>query len=116
MCMPHQMPTYFIGVIQLVIWMTLGGFKFRPSTDGDGQATRQDRGRNRQAVKACTVRWNTPGARVVRQRELGQRVGDGKFTEPRVRRQLVAKTDPVVEGPERHYEPPAGRGDLGDRD
>src|SRR2546427_8883511 len=34
MCMPHQMPTYFIGLIQLVFSMTLGGLRFRPSTDG----------------------------------------------------------------------------------
>src|SRR5207247_11031935 len=34
MCMPHQMPTYFIGLIQLVLWMTLGGLRLRPSTDG----------------------------------------------------------------------------------
>src|SRR5213076_2212581 len=34
MCMPHQMPTYFIGLIQAVLGSTLGGFRFRPSTDG----------------------------------------------------------------------------------
>src|SRR2546426_2237783 len=32
--MPHQMPTYFIGLIQLVFSMALGGLRFRPSTDG----------------------------------------------------------------------------------
>ena len=34
MCMPHQMPTYFIGLIQLVFGTTLGGLRFRPSTEG----------------------------------------------------------------------------------
>src|SRR3989454_447911 len=34
MCIPHQMPTYFIGLIQLVFPRTLGGLRFRPSTDG----------------------------------------------------------------------------------
>src|SRR5207249_8650023 len=40
MCIPHQMPTYFIGLIQLVFWMTLGGFRFRPSTDGASSVAR----------------------------------------------------------------------------
>src|SRR5262245_29368627 len=34
MCIPHQMPTYFIGLIQSVLGSTLGGFKFKPSTEG----------------------------------------------------------------------------------
>src|SRR2546425_3695945 len=34
MCIPHQMPTYFIGLIQLVFPRTLGRFRFRPSSDG----------------------------------------------------------------------------------
>src|SRR5256886_14072750 len=34
MCIPHQMPTYFIGLIQSVLASTLGGFRFNPSTDG----------------------------------------------------------------------------------
>src|SRR6266550_2855064 len=39
MCMPHQMPTYFIGLIQSVCAMTLGGFKFSPMTEGDNSVT-----------------------------------------------------------------------------
>ncbi len=35
MCMPHQIPTYFIGLIQSVLGMTLGGLRFKPMTDGD---------------------------------------------------------------------------------
>src|SRR5213593_2349181 len=34
MCIPHQMPTYFIGLIQSVLGSTLGGLRFNPSTDG----------------------------------------------------------------------------------
>src|SRR5947208_6726055 len=34
MCMPHQMPTYFIGLIQSVLGSTLGGLRFSPRTDG----------------------------------------------------------------------------------
>src|ERR1041384_1526504 len=33
-CMPHQMPTYFIGWIQSVFATTLGGVSLRPSTEG----------------------------------------------------------------------------------
>jgi hypothetical protein len=40
MCMPHQMPTYFIGLIQLVFWMTLGGLRLSPITDGARSAMR----------------------------------------------------------------------------
>jgi hypothetical protein len=40
MCIPHQMPTYFIGLIQLVFSITLGGFRLRPSTDGTRSSTR----------------------------------------------------------------------------
>src|SRR5687768_11446495 len=34
MCIPHQMPTYFIGLIQSVLGRTLGGLRFKPRTDG----------------------------------------------------------------------------------
>src|SRR5262245_15514470 len=34
MCIPHQIPTYFIGLIQSVLGSTLGGFRLRPSTEG----------------------------------------------------------------------------------
>src|SRR2546427_696238 len=33
MCMPHQMPTYFMGLIQLVLSSLFGGLRFRPRTD-----------------------------------------------------------------------------------
>src|SRR3989442_10430802 len=39
MCMPHQMPTYFIGLIQSVFGMTLGGLRLRPMTDGERSVT-----------------------------------------------------------------------------
>ena len=38
MCMPHQMPTYFIGSIQLVSSIRLGGLRFNPMTDGTSPA------------------------------------------------------------------------------
>ena len=34
MCIPHQMPTYFIGLIQSVLGRTFGGLRLRPSTEG----------------------------------------------------------------------------------
>ena len=34
MCIPHQIPTYFMGRIQLTSSKALGGFRFRPSTEG----------------------------------------------------------------------------------
>ncbi len=37
--MPHQMPTYFIGLIQSVLAITLGGFRFSPMTEGDSSVT-----------------------------------------------------------------------------
>src|SRR5256714_13022776 len=40
MCMPHQMPTYFIGLIQLTSDRTFGGLRFSPSTDGERSAAR----------------------------------------------------------------------------
>src|SRR5207245_9215260 len=40
MCMPHQMPTYFIGVIQSVLGSTLGGLRLRPRTDGTRSVAR----------------------------------------------------------------------------
>src|SRR5438093_11038546 len=39
MCMPHQIPTYFIGLIQSVFAMTLGGLRFRPMTEGESSVT-----------------------------------------------------------------------------
>src|SRR5207247_9822654 len=39
MCIPHQMPTYFIGLIQSVLAMTLGGLRFSPMTDGESSVT-----------------------------------------------------------------------------
>jgi len=39
MCMPHQIPTYFIGLIQSVLGRTLGGLRFRPMTDGESSVT-----------------------------------------------------------------------------
>src|SRR6266446_4761084 len=40
MCIPHQMPTYFIGLIQSVFASTLGGLRFSPITDGARSAAR----------------------------------------------------------------------------
>src|SRR3954471_2386140 len=40
MCMPHQMPTYFMGLIQLTSLKTLGGLRLRPSTEGERSAAR----------------------------------------------------------------------------
>src|SRR5512146_386185 len=40
MCMPHQMPTYFIGLIQSAFGRRLGGFRFRPNTEGARSLTR----------------------------------------------------------------------------
>src|SRR2546428_13415750 len=49
MCMPHQMPTYFMGLIQLVLSSLFGGVGVRPRTDGGrtvaGTATRTVRHR-----------------------------------------------------------------------
>jgi hypothetical protein len=39
MCMPHQMPTYFIGFTQLTSPSAFGGFRLRPSTDGTRPAS-----------------------------------------------------------------------------
>src|SRR3954468_23971422 len=33
-CMPHQMPTYFCGLIQLTSAIRLGSLSLRPSSDG----------------------------------------------------------------------------------
>src|SRR5678815_1140523 len=33
-CIPHQIPTYFIGWIQSVLARALGGLRLRPSSDG----------------------------------------------------------------------------------
>src|SRR5918992_4583358 len=34
MCMPHQIPMYFIGLIQSVVASAFGGLRFNPRTDG----------------------------------------------------------------------------------
>src|SRR5690348_5532505 len=39
-CIAHQMPSYFIGVIQLVFSIRLGGLSLSPSTDGARSSTR----------------------------------------------------------------------------
>src|SRR2546427_481754 len=101
MCMPHQMPTYFIGLIQLVFGMTLGGLRFKPSRDGARSVAR-------------SARRNPPGGGVGAQRELRELVGDGELAEPGLRRKLVAEADPVVEDPEHHHELSARRRDFGD--
>src|SRR6185503_7373633 len=33
-CIPHQIPTYFIGLIQSVLGNTLGGLRFSPRSAG----------------------------------------------------------------------------------
>src|SRR5215204_3687655 len=38
-CIPHQMPTYFIGLIQLVLAIALGGLSLRLRTDGASSVT-----------------------------------------------------------------------------
>ena len=40
MCMPHQMPTNFMGWIQSVLARAFGGLRFRPSSDGARSAAR----------------------------------------------------------------------------
>ena len=54
MCMPHQIPTYFIGLIQLVFWMTLGGLSFRPSSDGARSVARSANWMVRHGVPTVT--------------------------------------------------------------
>src|SRR5690349_12915867 len=46
-CIPHQIPSYFIGWIQRVSAICDGGLRLRPSTDGTRSATRS---------ATCTVR------------------------------------------------------------
>src|SRR5437016_8319877 len=67
MCMPHQMPTYFIGLIQLVLWSTLGGFRLRPSTDGTRSVARSASWMVRQGVtNGVCPRTLTPSAQGAR--------------------------------------------------
>src|SRR3954469_11978758 len=40
MCIPHQMPTYFIGLTQLTSPRAFGGLRLSPSTDGERSAAR----------------------------------------------------------------------------
>ena len=61
------------------------------------------------AVEPRPVRRDPPGAGVIRQRELGQLVGDGELAEAGLFGELVAETHAVVEHPEHHGEPPAWR-------
>src|SRR5262245_19978029 len=63
MCMPHQMPTYFIGLIQSVFAIALGGLRLSPSTAGTRSAARSASWIVRQGVlKGVRPRTFTPSA------------------------------------------------------
>jgi hypothetical protein len=77
MCMPHQMPTYFIGSIQLVLARAFGGLRLRPSTEGARSSARSAIWMVRHGVaKGVRPRAFTPsasGASAARSRRLSRK-------------------------------------------
>jgi hypothetical protein len=63
MCIPHQIPTYFIGRIQLVFAIRLGGLSLRPRSEGERSVVRSATWMVRQGVwNGVRPRTFTPSA------------------------------------------------------
>ena len=78
MCIPHQMPTYFIGWIQSVLASALGGLRLRPSSEGARSVARSASWMVRQGVtngvRPRTLMPSAIGASAARRSRLSVRV------------------------------------------
>src|SRR5688500_2312506 len=76
-CMPHQIPTYFIGRIQSVLGSALGGLSLRPSSEGASRvrlsASWMVRHGVRNGVRPRTLIPSAIGARSARRVRLSPR-------------------------------------------